>query len=38
MWRVGRQDIEDYIAGAYTRTAHHIAAGELMDEGEPASD
>lgn len=35
MWRVGRQDLEDYIAEAYRRTAERIAAGELVDDGEP---
>jgi excisionase family DNA binding protein len=34
VWRIGRQDIEDYIAEAYRRTAERIAAGELKDEGE----
>lgn len=34
LWRVGRQDVEDYIAEAYRRTAGRIAAGELVD-GEP---
>lgn len=33
MWRIGRQDLEDYIAEAYRRTAERIAAGELQDEG-----
>jgi len=33
MWRIGRQDVEDYIAEAYRRTAERIAAGELQDEG-----
>ncbi|MFD0047022.1 helix-turn-helix domain-containing protein [Pseudarthrobacter scleromae] len=31
MWRIGRQDLEDYIAEAYRRTAERIAAGELED-------
>jgi excisionase family DNA binding protein len=31
-WRVGRQDLEDYIADAYRRTAERIAAGELGDD------
>ncbi|MEW1986768.1 helix-turn-helix domain-containing protein [Pseudarthrobacter oxydans] len=31
VWRVGRQDFEDYIADAYRRTAERIAAGELAD-------
>jgi prophage regulatory protein len=35
MWRIGRQDVEDYVSEAYRRTAAHIASGELMDEGEP---
>lgn len=33
MWRIGWQDIEDYIAGAYRRTAERIAAGEVTNEG-----
>jgi hypothetical protein len=36
VWRIGRQDIEDYIAEAYRRTAHRIAAGEITDDGETA--
>jgi excisionase family DNA binding protein len=32
LWRVGRQDVEDYIAEAYRRTAERIAAGELDDD------
>ncbi|MDQ0636408.1 excisionase family DNA binding protein [Arthrobacter pascens] len=31
MWRIGRQDVEGYIAEAYRRTAERIAAGELED-------
>lgn len=31
-WRIGIQDLEDYIADAYRRTAERIAAGELGDE------
>jgi len=38
MWRVGRQDVEDYIADAYRRTAERIAAGDLEDEGESDSE
>jgi excisionase family DNA binding protein len=34
LWRIGANDIEDYIAEAYRRTAERIAAGELKDEGE----
>ncbi|WP_353712281.1 helix-turn-helix domain-containing protein [Arthrobacter sp. K5] len=34
-WRIGRQDIDDYVTEAYRRTAERIAAGELIDEGEP---
>lgn len=34
LWRVGRQDVEDYIAEAYRRTAERIAAGELEDGAE----
>ncbi|MET3934926.1 helix-turn-helix domain-containing protein [Arthrobacter sp. OAP107] len=34
MWRIGRQDVEDYIDHAYRRTAERIAAGELTDDAE----
>jgi excisionase family DNA binding protein len=34
LWRVGRQDIEDYVRDAYRRTADRIEAGELVDDGE----
>lgn len=33
-WRIGANDIEDFIGEAYRRTAERIAAGELKDEGE----
>ena len=33
MWRIGRQDLEDYIAEAYRRTAERIAAGEIEYAG-----
>ena len=35
MWRIGRQDVEDYIDHAYQRTAERIAAGEITGDGEP---
>lgn len=37
MWRIGVQDVEDYIAEAYRVTAQRIAAGELKpaDDEEP---
>jgi hypothetical protein len=31
-WRIGIQDLEDYISDAYRRTAERIAAGELADD------
>lgn len=34
MWRIGVNDLEDYIAEAYRRTADRIAAGEIRDDGE----
>lgn len=34
LWRVGRQDVEDYINEAYLRTANRIAAGEITDNGD----
>lgn len=32
LWRVGRLDLENYIAEGYRRTAERIAAGELTDD------
>ncbi|MHA7289542.1 helix-turn-helix domain-containing protein [Arthrobacter sp. MDT3-24] len=34
LWRIGANDIEDFIAEAYRQTAERIATGELKDEGE----
>lgn len=34
MWRIGRQDVEDYIGQAYQRTAERIATGEITDDVE----
>jgi excisionase family DNA binding protein len=34
LWRIGLQDLEDYIAKAYRRTAAHIASGESLDDAE----
>ncbi|MFD5277536.1 helix-turn-helix domain-containing protein [Pseudarthrobacter sp. NPDC058362] len=34
MWRIGRQDVEDYITQAYQRTAERIAAGDFDDGAE----
>jgi excisionase family DNA binding protein len=31
LWRIGRQDVEDYIEQVYRRTAERIATGELED-------
>lgn len=33
MGRIGRQDLQEFIADAYRRTAERIAAGEISDEG-----
>ena len=33
LWRIGRQDVEDYIIQAYQRTSGRIAADELQDDG-----
>lgn len=35
MWRIGINDLEDYIAEAYRRTRERIASGEIMDNAEP---
>ena len=34
LWRIGLQDMEDYIAEAYRRTAERIAAGDPLDDAE----
>ena len=34
VWRIGANDIEDFVTEAHRRTAERIAAGELKDEGE----
>jgi excisionase family DNA binding protein len=36
MWRIGRQDVEDYITQAYQATAERIASGALADEDSSA--
>ncbi|BCW78899.1 helix-turn-helix domain-containing protein [Arthrobacter sp. NicSoilC5] len=38
MWRIGRQDLQDYIAEAYRRTAERITAGDLEDAGPEAEE
>lgn len=38
MWRIGVDDLEDYIAGAYRRTQERIASGEIVDDAEPDTD
>jgi hypothetical protein len=38
VWRIGANDIEDFIAEAYRRTAERIAAGELKDDGDPGAE
>jgi hypothetical protein len=37
VWRIGANDLEDYIAEAYPRSAERIAAGELHDDDEAAA-
>lgn len=37
VWRIGVQDVEDYIADAYRRTAGRIAAGEIAG-GDPEAE
>ncbi|WP_307105952.1 helix-turn-helix domain-containing protein [Arthrobacter globiformis] len=31
LWRISRQDVDDYIGGAYSKTAERIASGEIED-------
>jgi excisionase family DNA binding protein len=38
MWRIGTNDLEDYIAGAYRRTEERIASGEIVDDAESDAD
>lgn len=37
MWRIGRQDVEDYIDQSYRRTADRIAACDFEDGAEDAA-
>ncbi|TPV47771.1 helix-turn-helix domain-containing protein [Pseudarthrobacter phenanthrenivorans] len=34
MWRIGVNDLEDYIAGAYRRTKEHIISGDIVDDAD----
>lgn len=34
VWRIGAQDLEDYIDEAYRRTAERITAGEFQDDAD----
>ena len=38
LWPIGTQDVEDYIAESYRRTAERIAAGDLQDAGPGVED
>lgn len=38
MWRIGVNDLEEYIAEAYRRTEERIASGEIVDDAEPEAD
>ena len=38
MWRIGVNDLEDYITEAYRRTAERIAAGDIVDDVQPDAD
>lgn len=37
-WRVGVNDLEEYIAQAYEVTAERIAAGDIPDEETPGAE
>lgn len=37
VWRIGRQDLEDFIQDAYRQASERIAAG-MLDENEAAGD
>lgn len=38
IWRIGVNDLEDYILAAYQRTEERIASGEVVNEAQPATD
>lgn len=38
MWRIGVNDLEEYIAEAYRRTEERTASGEIVDDAEPEAD
>lgn len=37
MWRVGTKDLEDYIEQAYVVAAKRLAAGDIVEDDDPAS-
>ncbi|MBE4720120.1 helix-turn-helix domain-containing protein [Pseudarthrobacter sp. AB1] len=37
-WRIGANDVEDFITEGYRRTAEHIASGEITDDGEEGAE
>ncbi|SEQ04896.1 helix-turn-helix domain-containing protein [Arthrobacter sp. OV608] len=38
VWRIGAQDLEDYITEAYRRTEERIAVGDLEGAGSEAEE
>jgi excisionase family DNA binding protein len=38
MWRIGVNDLEDYISGAYRRAQERTASDEIMDDAESDAD
>lgn len=38
MWRIGVDDLEDYISGAYRRAEERIASAEVVDDAEADAD
>ncbi|MEV8085012.1 helix-turn-helix domain-containing protein [Pseudarthrobacter oxydans] len=38
MWRIGVNDLENYIARAYRRTEERITSGDFVDDAEPGAD
>ncbi|MDR6417566.1 helix-turn-helix domain-containing protein [Pseudarthrobacter sulfonivorans] len=34
VWRIGVNDVEDFITAAYKRTSERIAVGDLKDDSE----
>lgn len=38
LWRIGKDDVENYIADAYNQTAKRVASAVLVESGQTSTD